>query len=94
MRFHEIHPGVTLKEELVARGVSPAAAALKLRVPPQRLHEIVRGERSITPDTALRLGRYFGTTAEFWMTMQTNYDLAMARRERGARIEAEVEVAA
>ena len=94
MRFHEIHPGVTLKEELATRGISPSAAALKLRVPPQRLHEIVRGERSITPDTALRLGRFFGTTAEFWMTMQTNYDLAMARRERGARIEAEVEVAA
>jgi addiction module HigA family antidote len=94
MRFHEIHPGVTLKEELAARGISPAAAALKLRVPPQRLHEIVRGERSITPDTALRLGRFFGTTAEFWLTMQTNYDLAMARRDRGARIEAEVEVAA
>jgi addiction module HigA family antidote len=94
MRFHEIHPGVALKEELTARGISPAAVALKLRVPPQRLHEIVRGERSITPDTALRLGRFFGTTAEFWMTLQTNHDLAMARRERGARIEAEVEVAA
>ena len=94
MRFHEIHPGVTLKEELSARGISPSAAALKLRVPPQRLHEIVRGERSVTPDTALRLARFFGTTAEFWMTMQTNYDLAMVRRERGARIKAEVEVAA
>jgi addiction module HigA family antidote len=94
MRFHEIHPGMTLKKELAARAISPAAAALKLRVPPQRLHEIVRGERAITPDTALRLGRFFGTTAEFWMTMQTNYDVALARRERGARIEAEVEVAA
>ena len=94
MHFHEIHPGVTLREELAARGVTPSAAALKLRVPPQRLHEIVRGERSITPDTALRLGRYFGTSAEFWLTMQTNYDLAVARRNRGARIEAEVEVAA
>jgi len=61
MQFHEIHPGVTLKEELEARGISPAAAALKLRVPPQRLHEIVRCERAITPDTALRLSRFFGT---------------------------------
>ncbi len=94
MQFHEIHPGVTLKEELEARGLAPAAVALKLRVPPQRLHEIVRGTRAITPDTALRLGRYFGTSAEFWLTMQTNYDLALARKERGARIEAEVEVAA
>jgi antitoxin HigA-1 len=94
MQFHEIHPGVTLREELAARGMSPSAAALKLRVPPQRLHEIVRGERSITPDTALRLGRFFGISAEFWMTLQTNYDLAMVRKERGARIEAEVEIAA
>jgi addiction module HigA family antidote len=94
MQFHEIHPGITLKEELETRGIAPAAAALKLRVPPQRLHEIVRGERAITPDTALRLSRFFGTSAEFWMTLQSNYDLALARRERGARIEAEVEVAA
>jgi len=94
MQFHEIHPGVTLKEELAARGMSPSAAALKLRVPPQRLHEIVRGERSITPDTALRLGRFFGMSAEFWMSLQTNYDLAIARKERGERIEAEVEIAA
>jgi addiction module HigA family antidote len=94
MQFHEIHPGITLKEELEARGIAPAAAALKLRVPPQRLHEIVRGERAITPDTALRLSRFFATSAEFWMTLQSNYDLALARRERGARIEAEVEVAA
>lgn len=94
MRFHEIHPGVILREELAARGISASATALKLRVPPQRLHEIVRGERAITPDTALRLGRFFGNSAEFWMTLQTNYDLAMARRERGARIAAEVEAAA
>jgi len=93
MQFHEIHPGVTLKEELEARGISPAAAALKLRVPPQRLHEIVRCERAITPDTALRLSRFFGTSAEFWMSLQTNYDLARARKERGARIAAEVDVA-
>ena len=59
MQFHEIHPGITLKEELEARGISPAAAALKLRVPPQRLPEIVRGELVITPDTALRLAGFF-----------------------------------
>lgn len=93
MQFHEIHPGVTLKDELDARGLSPAAAALKLRVPPQRLHEIVRGERAVTPDTALRLARFFGTSAEFWLNLQSHYDLATVRRERGARIEAEVEVA-
>jgi addiction module HigA family antidote len=58
------------------------------------LHEIVRGERSITPDTALRLGRFFGTSPEFWMALQTHYDLERTRRERGAKIEAEVESAA
>ena len=93
MQFHEIHPGATLKEELEALGISPAAAALKLRVPPQRLYEIVRGERAISPDTALRLSRFFGTSAEFWMSLHTNYDLALARKERGARIAADVEVA-
>jgi addiction module HigA family antidote len=94
MQFHEVHPGVTLREELAARGISASAVALKLRVPPQRLHEIVRGERSISPDTALRLARFFGTSAEFWMTLQSNYDLAVARRQRGARIDTEVEAAA
>jgi len=94
MQFHEIPPGVTLKEDLGAHGISASAAALKLRVPPQRLHEIIRGKRSVTPDTALRLSRFFGNSAEFWMTLQANYDLAMVRKERGARIEAEVEVAA
>ena len=64
-----------------------------MRVPPQRLHEIVRGERGITPDTALRLSRFLGTSAEFWMALQTNYDLALVRKERGARIEVEVEAA-
>jgi len=94
MWCHAIHPGVTLKEELAARGLSAAAAAASLRVPPRRLREIVRGERAITPDTALRLSRYFVTSAEFWLTMQANYDLALARKQRGARIEAEVEIAA
>lgn len=94
MWCHAIHPGVTLKEELTARGLSAAAAAASLRVPPRRLREIVRGERAITPDTALRLSRDFATSAEFWLTMQANYDLALARKQRGARIEAEVEIAA
>ena len=93
MHFHEVHPGLTLKEELEARQLSASALALKLRVPPQRLHDIIRGERSITPDTALRLSRFFGNSAEFWLTLQTNYDLAMARRMLGSRIEREVEAA-
>jgi addiction module HigA family antidote len=82
-----------LKNELAARGLSASALALKLRVPPQLLHEIIRGERAITPDTALRLGRFFGNSAEFWMSLQTSHDLAMARRTLGERIEREVETA-
>lgn len=94
MNFDLVHPGAVLKEELEARGLSANALALKLRIAPQRLQEIVAGRRAISPDTALRLGRFFGNEPEFWMTMQTHYDLARARAENGARIEAEVEVAA
>jgi addiction module HigA family antidote len=94
VNFDLVHPGAVLKEELEARGLSANALALKLRIAPQRLQEIVAGRRAISPDTALRLGRFFGNEPEFWMTMQTHYDLARARAENGARIEAEVEVAA
>jgi addiction module HigA family antidote len=93
MHFHEMHPGLTLKEELEARQLSASALALKLRVPPQRLHEIIRGNRAITPDTALRLSRFFGNSAEFWISLQTNFDLALARKTLGPRIEREVAAA-
>ncbi len=92
--FGRFHPGETLREELEVRGLSASALALKLRVPPQRLHEILRGRRAITPETALRLGLYFGNEAEFWMNLQTQYDLAELRRSEGERIAAEVETAA
>ena len=94
MHFQETHPGAILKEELEARGLSATALALKLRVAPQRIQEIVTGKRAISPETALRLGRFFGNAPEFWMSMQSAYDLAILRRERGAQIAAEVEVAA
>jgi addiction module HigA family antidote len=93
MTFGRFHPGVTLREELEARGMTASALALKLRVPPQRLHEIVRGIRAITPQTALRLARHFGNEPEFWMNLQVQYDLAQARETEGARIEREVAVA-
>jgi addiction module HigA family antidote len=93
MRFRETHPGAVLREELEARGLSAAALALRLRVAPQRVQEIVAGKRGITPETALRLGRYFGNTPEFWMALQTAFDLAVARRERGEAVEREVEAA-
>ena len=88
-----VHPGRTLTAELAARGLTANALALKLRVPTNRLSEIVRGHRAISPETALRLGRFFGTSAQFWLNLQTNYDLAIARQEFGATIEREVESA-
>lgn len=86
-----IHPGEFLREDfLVPLGFSANALAIALRVPVTRISEILRERRGITADTALRLGRYFGTTADFWMKMQSSYDLALAHRESMARIEAEI----
>jgi addiction module HigA family antidote len=88
-----VHPGETLAEEMAARGLSANALALKLRVPANRITEIVNGERGVSAETALRLGRYFGTGARFWVNLQARYELALAERELGARIEREVEAA-
>lgn len=89
-----VHPGRTLAGELEARGLSANALALKLRVPANRLTDIVNGKRGISAETALRLGRYFGMGPAFWINLQANYELALAERDLGARIEAEVETAA
>lgn len=88
-----VHPGETLAEEMAARRLSANALALKLRVPANRITEIVNGERGISAETALRLGRYFGTGARFWVNLQARYELALAERELGARIEREVDTA-
>ena len=88
-----VHPGRTLAAELAARDLTANALALKLRVPASRISEIVRGYRAISPETALQLGRYFGTSAQFWTNLQANYDLAIARQAFGATIEHEVEAA-
>lgn len=92
--FHGIHPGLILKKELVARGISAAAFALKLRVPPQRVQEIVAGKRAITPETALRIGTALGTGARLWLAMQQAYDLRKVKMELGAKVRAEVDSAA
>ena len=89
-----IHPGKTLEAELAARGMSAHALAMKLRVPANRVSEIVAGKRGISPETALRLGRFFGTGGAFWINLQSHYDLALAQREMGEKIAAEVEQAA
>ena len=85
-----IHPGRILKRELQTRELSANRLALALRVPSGRITQILNGKRAITPETALRLCRYFGNSAEFWMTLQTRYDLAIAERELGERIRTEV----
>ena len=87
------HPGETLADELAARGLTANALALKLRVPANRITDIVRGRRALTAETALRLGRYFGTGAKFWVDLQAAYDLAVAERDLGAVIEKEVDPA-
>jgi len=90
-RMRPIHPGEVLREEFLAEfGLSPHALALELKVPAPRINDIVRERRAITPDTALRLARYFGTTAQFWMNLQTSYDLKVAENEHGEKIEQEV----
>jgi len=89
-----VHPGQALKLELEARNLSANALALALRVPSGRITDILGGKRAITPETALRLGRYFGTGPELWLGMQSNFDLATAAREVGERINVEVQPAA
>jgi addiction module HigA family antidote len=87
------HPGEVLREEfLIPLGISANALARDLHVPANRITAIVaeRPSRAVTPDTALRLSRYFGTTPEFWLNLQTSYDLSRARAEVATRIEQEV----
>lgn len=87
-----IHPGEILREEfMLPRGLSQNALARALNVPPRRINEIVMEKRSITADTALRLARFFGTSAEMWAGLQADYDLRLARYEKEKQIERDVE---
>jgi len=80
-RMRPVHPGEILREEfLVPMGLSANALALAIGVPAPRVNDIVRERRSVTPDTALRFARYFGTSPEFWMDLQTAHDLKLAER--------------
>ena len=85
-----VHPGRILKRELIARKLSANQLALALRIPSGRITSIVGGKRSITPETALRLARYFGNSAQFWLNLQTRYDLLTTEAQVGERIKAEV----
>lgn len=90
-RLPNIHPGEVLLEEFLAPlQLSQNALARALGVPPRRINEIVLAKRAITPDTALRLARYFGTSERFWLGLQADYDLEEARRGLGASIRREV----
>lgn len=80
------HPGRVLKREIEARNISASRLALDLGVPATRISEIVRERRGITPETALRLAAYFGGSAQFWMNLQTNHDLAVAQAEHGREV--------
>jgi addiction module HigA family antidote len=87
-----IHPGEILRKEFMQPlGLSQNALARSLHVPPRRINEIVLGQSGISADTALRLGRCLGTTAEFWTGLQSDYELRLARRATQERIEREVE---
>jgi addiction module HigA family antidote len=86
-----IHPGEILLEEfLVPLGISQYRLAKNISVPPRRINEIVRGQRSITADTALRLARFFQTTERFWLNLQIRYDLELQKDRLGDRLAREV----
>ena len=86
-----IHPGRILKREITARKLSANKLALALRVPSGRITQILNEKRGVSAETALRLSRYFGNSAQFWMNLQARYELAVAEREMGSRINTEVE---
>lgn len=85
-----VHPGRILKRELAARALSANRLALELKVPSGRITDILNGKRGISPETALRLGRFIGNSARFWLNLQTAYELARAEQEIGARVADEV----
>ena len=81
-----IHPGEHLAEQLEALGMSAAALARQLKVPTNRITEILNGQRAVTGDTALRLGHFFGTSPEFWLNLQKLYELRLAEQKAGESI--------
>ena len=91
--FAPVHPGEILLEEfLEPMGISQYRLSKDTSVDPRRTNEIIHGKRSISADTALRLGRYFGTSAKFWLNLQSHYDLEVQEQRLGNRLEREVAV--
>lgn len=81
-----IHPGEHLAEELQELGITAAELSRQIDVPVNRVTSIINGQRGITADTALRLGHWFGTSPQFWMNLQQQYELRLAEKEMGAKI--------
>ena len=86
MFMRSVHPGEVLKGELEESGITPTELARQIAVPPNRVSQIIAGKRSITGDTALRFGHWFGVDPQFWLNLQAQYDLVLADRETGAAI--------
>ena len=87
------HPGKILRNELQARGLSANKLALSLGVPSGRIIDVLHGKRSITPDTAIRSGYFFGNSPQFWLNLQTQYDLASTELAKGKEIRSQVRAA-
>src|SRR5436309_15690913 len=81
-----IHPGEILADELEELAVSPTELARQIKVPANRLTQIIQGKRAVTGDTALRLGHWFGTSAQFWLNLQTAHDIRLAAQQVGAEV--------
>ena len=86
MPWPPIHPGEVLSDELTELGISPTELARQLRVPHNRISQIVQGKRAVTGDTALRLGHWFGTSPAFWINLQSLYDLRLADQQFGSEV--------
>ena len=86
MLMRAVHPGEVLGEELKELGISPTEFAREIDVPPNRVGQIIAGRRSVTGDTALRIGHWFGTDPQFWLNLQSQYDLVRADETAGAAI--------
>lgn len=84
MAREPIHPGEILRDELTEINISPTELSRQIDVPPNRISQILRGKRDISADTALRLGKFFGTGPELWMNLQLTHDLDLARQNLGA----------
>ncbi len=86
MFMRAVHPGVVLKDELEELGITPTEFARQIDVPPNRVSQIIAGKRGITGDTALRCGHWFGMDPQFWLNLQTQWDLVQAEQEMGEAI--------